>query len=99
MKVADLQARLTKLGPTLDLMIALHGDFVPVVDVTSASGACYAVIRGRGKPQRSPRFSIQEDGIIGQLVSMGMSDEDIAVVLGRPAAGVKRRKKHLTLNP
>jgi hypothetical protein len=95
MNVAELQAKLASLDPELELMIALHGDFVPIAGVVSAPGSFQAVIRGRGKPQCSSRFSVQEDGLIGHLTTLGVSDQDIAVVLGRPTASVTRRKKAL----
>jgi hypothetical protein len=97
MKVGELLAALAKADPDLDVLVAVHGDFVSAVGVSTAPGASFVVIRGKGKTQRSSRFSVQEDGVLGHLTNLGVSDEEIAGVLGRPPESVQRRKKHLGL--
>jgi hypothetical protein len=97
MTVGELQARLAKLDPGADVLTAINGAFAPVVGVASASGAAFVVLRGKGSQQESPRFSIGEEGVIGCLARLGVSDEEIAEVLGRPADSVKRKRKALGL--
>ena len=93
MKVGDLQAQLAKLDRQADVLIAVNGSFVPALGVVAASGATAIVIRGKGQNQTSPRFSIAEEGMIGHLARLGVSDDEIGEVLGRPADSVKRKRE------
>ena len=76
-------------------MIAVNGTFKPVIGVTAVSGSSFVVIRGKGKTQLSKRFSIDEEGIIGHLVGLGLTDGELAEILGRPAASVAKKRKAL----
>jgi hypothetical protein len=96
MTVGELQAALAKLDSEHNIMIALNGSFVPLIGVTAAAaGTNFVVIRGKGKIQQSKRFSIDEEGIIGHLARLGLSDDEIGEVLGRPSDSVKRKRKAL----
>jgi hypothetical protein len=98
MTVGDLRAALAHADPQLDLRIAVDGTFAPVVGVSAVAGSPFVVLRGLGKTQQSPRFSIQEEGVLGKLVTLGLSDEEIGQVLGRPPQSVERKRKALGLS-
>src|SRR5262245_35179846 len=95
MNVGELQAELARLDAKWDVMIAVDGTFAPVVGVTVAPDASFIVVRGKGKMQQSKRFSIEEEGVIGHLARLGVSDIQIGEVLGRPAESVKRKRQAL----
>jgi hypothetical protein len=95
MTVGALQTELAKLEPQAGLMLAVNGIFVPVIGVTGAGGTTFAVIRGKGKLNQSSRFTIDEEGLLGHLARLGVSDEEIGEVLGRPAHSIKRKRKAL----
>jgi hypothetical protein len=88
MTVGELQAELAKMNAQDGLMIAVNGTFVPVVGVTAAAGTSFVVLRGKGKLQQSSRFTIDEEGILGHLARIGLSDDQIGEVLGVLPAGV-----------
>jgi hypothetical protein len=95
MTVREMAATLANVDPEHTVMIAVDGTFAPVVGVTAGSGASFVVIRGQGKMQQSKRFTIAEEGVIGHLAHIGVSDEEIGEVLGRPSESVKRKRKAL----
>ena len=96
MTVGELRANLASLHSDLIVNIALNGSFVPVIGVHSAGpGTNFIVIRGKGKIQRSKRYSLDEEGVLGHLVSAGFDDNQIGEVLGRPAPSIARKRKAL----
>jgi hypothetical protein len=95
MNVGELRGALSSLDAQQDVMIAVDGTFAPVVGVTAASGASFIVVRGQGKMQESKRFTIGEEGVIGHLARLGVSDDEIGEVLGRPSESVKRKRQSL----
>lgn len=97
MTVGELQKVLAGLDAQQEVMIAVNGNFSPVVGVTAASGASFIVVRGQGVVQQSKRFSVQEEGVIGHLTHLGVSNDEIGEVLGRTADSVKRKRKSLGL--
>jgi hypothetical protein len=99
MTAGNLQAELAKIGSEAEVMIAVNGTFVPIDGVNCVSEASLVVIRGKGKAPPSLRFTVGEDGVIGHLTHLGLADDEIAVILGRPAKSVERRRKTLGLSP
>jgi hypothetical protein len=98
MTVGQLQAELAKVDSAIELRIAVDGTFAPLVGVTAVAGSPFVVLRGQGKTQQSPRFTIHEEGVLGKLATLGLSDEEIGQVLGRPAQSVERKRKALGLS-
>jgi hypothetical protein len=95
MTVGKLQALLAKLNTQANVLVAVNGSFVPVVGVTAASGAEFIVVRGLGRPEERRHFSVGEEGVIGHLVHLGASDQEIGEVLGRPKSTIGRKRKSL----
>jgi len=96
--VGNLQALLAKVDTQADVLIAVNGTYAPLLGVVSASGTPFIVLRGKGKHQPSPRFFVEKEGVIGRLVRLGVSDEEIGEVLGRPTDSVKRKRKTLGID-
>ena len=99
MNVGELQSTLATADPELELLIAVDGAFVPVGGVTLIKGSPFVMIRGATHSKPSNRLSIIEEGILGKLVINGLSDDDIAEVLGRPAEFIARKRKALGITP
>ena len=95
MTVGELVAALANVNPHHAVMIAVDGTFAPVIGVSGAVGVTFVVVRGQGKTQQSKRFTIAEEGVIGHLAHIGVSDEEIGEVLGRPSESVKKKRKAL----
>src|SRR5437016_3836781 len=95
MTVGELQVELAKLDAKLDAMILLNGSFSPVVDVIGVAGADCTIIRGKGKTDQPKKLSINEQGLLGYLVRLGLSNENIGEVLGRPTKIVEKNRKTL----
>jgi hypothetical protein len=72
---------------------------VPIVGVTAVSGSTYVLLRGKGKKQEGTRFTIQEDGVIGHLTHLGLSDDAIGEVLARSPESVERNGKAFGFSP
>jgi hypothetical protein len=97
MKVQELQQELNAVDPAADVVLAANGALVPVTGITFVPGKTMAVIRGRSKNKYQERFTTEEDGVIGHLRMLGLSDEMIGEVLGRESDSVKGRRKRLKL--
>jgi hypothetical protein len=95
MTVGDLRAELAKLHSDLDAVIILNGSLSPVIEVLAVPGADFVVIRGKraGPPPR--KFTINEEGVVGHLVRIGLSNEKIGEILGRPTKAVVQKRKTL----
>jgi hypothetical protein len=94
--VGELRAALAKLDSDLNVIIALNGSFVPVTGLTpAATGTNFVVIRGKGKLVGPRKFSVDEEGVLGHLARLGLGDDEIAEVLGRPPASIRQRRKAL----
>jgi len=52
-------------------------------------------MRGQGKTLQSKRFTVQEEGILRQLASVGLTDSQIGEVHGRPAEDVEKKRTKL----
>jgi hypothetical protein len=95
MTVAELQAELARLNPDEEVWVTITGAFAPVGRLTAVPKAAYVVLRGAGKVPKTDRFTVDEEGILGHLSSLGLTNEAIAEVLDRPAESVKRKRKAL----
>lgn len=95
MTVRELQLELAKLNPGDEVRITINGSFARVGGVTPVPKADYVVVRGIGKLAKNDRFTVDEEGIIGHLTSLGLTNEAIGEVLGRPAESIKRKRKAL----
>ncbi len=97
MTVGELQVELAKLDPEVKVSVLLNGSIAPVIGVTAVPGASFMLLRGHGKGQKSKNFTVNEEGLIGHLVHLGFTDEQIGEVLERPAQSVERKRKALGL--
>jgi hypothetical protein len=95
MTVRELQLELAELNPGDEVWITINGSFARVGGVTPVPKADYVVVRGIGKLAKNDRFTVDEEGIIGHLTSLGLTNEAIGEVLGRPAESIKRKRKAL----
>lgn len=93
--VRDLQARLAGLDPDMEIMVARDGAFAPLLDVKVIPGTARVLLRCKGTSREGSRFSTAEEGIIAYLAGAGVSDEDIADLMERTAASIKRKRKTL----
>lgn len=97
MNAQTLQRELTAVDPAADVVIAANGALVPVTGISSAPDKMTVVIRGRSRDKHNERYTTQEDGAIGHLRMLGLSDDMIGEVLGRDADSVKGRRRRLGL--
>src|SRR5262249_33457100 len=97
MTAGQFLVELAKVDPQLDIRIAVDGTFAPVVGVTAVAGSPFLVVRGKGKDRESGHFTIHEEGVLGRLAALGLSDAEIGEVLGRSPQTVKRKRKALGL--
>jgi len=95
MRVGDLREALAKLDSQKDILIALDGSFVPMIEVAVLDGTDFVLLRGKGKLPQSTKFSIHEQGLIGHLVRLGFSNDKIGEVLGRSSKSVQGARKKL----
>ena len=91
--VGELREALASVPDDAAVMLIFEGVLRHAVGVTVASNAGIAVIRSHGQTRPHKRFSAVEDGLIGGLSAMGMSDEAIGELLDRSPDSVKRRRK------
>jgi hypothetical protein len=80
------------------VMLIFEGVLRHAVGVTVAPNGGIAVIRSHRQTRPHKRYSEVEDGLIGGLSAMGMSDEAIAELLDRPPDSIKRRRKSIGLS-
>ena len=95
LKVGELRKAIADTPDDATVMLVYAGVMRHAVGITVAPNGAVAVVRGLGNPRRTSRFSIVEDGLIGGLNAMGMSDDQIAVLLERTTDSIKKRKKTL----
>jgi hypothetical protein len=95
MTVRELQLELARLNPDDEVRVTISGTFAPLGGLTPVPQAEYIVLRATGKLAKSDRFTIDEEGIIGHLTSLGLTNEAIGEVLDRPAESIKRKRKAL----
>jgi hypothetical protein len=95
MTVGELRELLAKLDSQLKVEVALNGSFVPVIEVAAYGGTDFILIRGKGKTPQAPKYSIQEQGLIGHLVRLGFDNDKIGEVLGRTTKSVEGARKRL----
>lgn len=95
MTVGDLRAQLATLDSQLDTVVILNGTIAPAIEVLVVPGAEFIVIRGKGTSPPPRKFTINEEGIIGRLARLGLSDEKVAEVLGRPTRSVAQKRRAL----
>ena len=93
MTVGELQNELAKLSPDLTVMIGMNRNLSQILRVTSNPKSNLIVLGGKdmARTKKDP-FTTDEDGIIGHLVRLGLENEEIEVILGRPANSVKKRR-------
>jgi hypothetical protein len=80
MKVGDLREALAKIDSQQDVMIALGGSFVPVVQVAAFDGTDFILIRGKEVIPQKSKFTIHEQGRVGLLVRLGFNNDKIGEV-------------------
>ena len=97
MDANNLQEELRQVDPATEVILAANGALVPVTGVTYVADKSVLVIRGRSKDRYNVRFTTQEDGVLGHLRGLGLSDDIIGEVLGRDPSSVKGRRKRLRL--
>jgi hypothetical protein len=97
MKAQELQRELGAVDSDADVVLAANGALLQISGVTFVPGKTIAVIRGKSKSKLTKRFTTEEDGVVGYLGNVGLSDEMIAEVLGRTPDGVRRRRRTLGL--
>lgn len=97
MTAGQLLADLMKVDPQLDLLVAVGGEFVPLHGIAFAPGSPYGVIHGHGKRISGARFTIDEQGVLGKLAGVGLTDEQIGNIMGRPTDAIKRKRKAMGL--
>jgi len=95
MTVGDLQNELAKLSPELTVMVAMNGDFSQVLRTASNPKSNFVVLAGKETGRPKNRFTTDEEGTIGHLVRLGLDNEEIGAILGRPADSVARKRKAL----
>lgn len=67
------------------------GKIVHATEIFGPTRERCAALFALGAAYKDP-FTTDEDGIIGHLVRLGLENEEIEVILGRPANSVKKRR-------
>jgi hypothetical protein len=95
MTVGELRAALAKSDATQDVTILVNSIHTPVVEVVVVPGAEMIILRGKNAAPPRQKLSINEQGLVGYLVRLGLDNDGIGRVLGRPAKSVERARKGL----
>ena len=95
--VGELRQAIADSPDDATVMMIHEGRMCNVVATKCAPNGKVAVIRSKGNTRQSKPFSVAEDGLIGGLLAMGMSDESTAELLERSVSSIKRRKKTIGL--
>lgn len=95
MTVGELNEALNGVDDGTALYLLFEGNVQPVEGLTKAEKGPIAIIRGKGKPRKSKRFTVTEDGLIGGLNAMGASDAMIAELFDRSESSIKQRRTKL----
>lgn len=98
MNAQELQQELSTIDPAAEVVIAVNGALVPVTGISSVPDKMTVLIRGRSKDKCNERFTTQEDGVIGHLRRLGLTDNMIGEILGRDGPSVKGRRRRLGLS-
>jgi hypothetical protein len=97
MTVGELREALASVPDDAAVMLIFEDVLRHAVGVTVAPNGAIAVIRNRGQ-SRYKHYSVAEDGLIGGLSAMGMSNEAIAELLERTSDSIRKRKKSIGLS-
>ena len=97
MTVGKLKEQLNGVSEDTALYVLVDGAVTPLVSITIAEKGSLAFMRGKGKGHRSRSYTSTEDGLIGGLNAMGISDARIAELLDRTERSVKQRMKRIGL--
>jgi len=93
--VGELRAAIANAPDDASVTLVYEGAMRHAVGVTAAPNGMMVVLRTICSERKAKHFSVVEDGLIGGFASMGMSDDDIAEILGRPTDSVTKRRKTL----
>jgi len=95
MTVGDLREALAKLEAGQEITILVNGPFTPAVEVVVPAGAHFAMLRGKNTLPLKSKFTINEQGLVGHLVRLGLGNEEMARILGRSLKELERARKVL----
>ena len=98
MNVGELREALASVPDDAAVMLMFENVLRHAVGVTVAPNGGFAVIRNQGQSRPYKHYSVAEDGLIGGLSAMGMSNEAIAELLERTSESIRRRKKSIGLS-
>lgn len=96
--VGELRDALEGMPDTATVHLIFNGVLRNAAGVTVEPKGGITVIRSHGQMKPYKRYSVAEDGLIGGLNAMGMSDETIAELIDRTPESVKRRRKSIGLS-
>ena len=96
--IGELRKAITNTPDDATVMLVYEGVLRHAIGITVAPNGAVAVVRGSGNPRKSKHFNTIEDGLIGGLNAMGMSDESISELLERSVDSIKKRKKAIGLS-
>lgn len=97
LKVGELRKVIAHAPDDASVMLIHEGVMGYAIGIDIAPNGAVAIIRSRGNPRQSKHFSVAEDGVIGGLNAMGLSDESIAKLMERSVDSIKRRMKSIGL--
>jgi len=96
MTAGKLRSQLEGLADDAAIMMLFEGDVIYAENFVVAPTGQFAILRGKDA-RHGKRFSVAEDGLIGGLTSMGVSDAAIADFVNRSPDSIKKRKKEIGL--
>jgi hypothetical protein len=73
--IGELRKAIADLPDDASLMLVFEGALRHAAGITVAPNGEVAVIRTQGNSRQSAKFSVVEDGLIGGMDAMGMSNE------------------------
>jgi hypothetical protein len=96
MKCYELIRLLANLPPDCDIKVAVDGQFERVSGVAALKDGSMGIVRleNRGPPGR---VTIQEEGLIGHMIKLGLSNDEMADFLQRPVIAIERFRKRFNL--
>lgn len=97
LSVGDLRKSIAELPDDAAVMVVYDGRMRHAAGVTISVQGSVAVLRSYINSRNTRKYTTAEDGLIGGLAEIGMTDEQISTLLDRPLHSIQRRKKALKL--
>ncbi|MBX9679036.1 MAG: hypothetical protein K2X38_09760 [Gemmataceae bacterium] len=95
MKASELISLLAEVDPQSEVLLSLNSIILPASEMVAIRDADFIVLRSKRTEKGVRRFTVAEDGLIGHMVRLRITEDEMAKALDRPVRAVKTRRKHL----